>query len=168
MAPEPRLTSTVTLNVPDELSWLTWPDQVPARDAGIVTVRVGLALGLAVGCGLAVLAAPDGGLGWSLLLCRTWMTSAIATMQTATPTAHQSVTALRVRPWRGGSWAPSGIGGAAAGAARLAPSASTPAGGSSSPRSSITTDRAVGWSGPPDRHRLASSRSGSGSSSRSL
>ena len=71
MAPEPRLTSTVTLKVPDELSWLTWPDHVPARDAGIVTVRVGLALGLAVGCGLAVLGALDGGLGWSLVLCRT-------------------------------------------------------------------------------------------------
>src|SRR5260221_7297335 len=103
------------------------------------------------------------------------MATAIARMHTAIPAAHQIVAALRggLAVLRGAGRAPApgaggGAGRTAARAARLDPSPSTPAGGSVSPRSSTTMERAVGRTpGPVDMHSVASVRSGSGSTSRS-
>src|SRR5271155_4481829 len=144
MAPEDRL--TWTLNTSDGLVWLTWPDQEPTMMPGTVAAGDGrndlLGDGVGPGVGDVVFTAPG---GWPDPPLWSWamrMATAMARMQAATPAGHQIITVRRVRVRGVPAGSSAGVAGAAAAAARLDPSASTPAGGSASPSSSITASRA--------------------------
>jgi hypothetical protein len=153
----------------------TGPDQVPETEAGSVTVGDGDAAGDdAEADGEPVCDAAgrlaESGVAPELAFCRTCTATAIASTQTAAA-ATQPTALDRRRPRAGPGRATPGAGSAgarmAALAARLDPSASTPAGGLSWPMSRTTTCRAAGRAAGSDTRQLATMpRSGSGSAGR--
>src|SRR6266568_7382405 len=156
----------------------TDPDQVPSTAAGSVTAGDGDRLAAADGDGERDAA------GWlaeagvtaraglpELASCSTCTAAAIASTQTAAAAAQPIALARRGRAGGAGCVTPGG--GSAGGriaalAARLDPSASTPAGGLSWPSSRTTACRAAGRAPGSGVPQLATRpRSGSGRSARS-